>query len=400
MDGTAHGTKRSRAGRHLRSWADRGWAATRRLLSGNEPERSTALMLVKAAVATVAAWQIAVHLLGSTVPYYAPLAALLVVDRTIERSLWTSARRLVAVVAGALTAWAVGEAVGATWWSVGLVVLVTLAVARLPALGEHGVQITITALFALLTVGGTGESYLGSVVVETLVGGLVGLTVNIVVIPPLQTRTPTRRLAAMIDRFTGLLRRMADALENDWRTAPVEDWRVEVQRIGESVPALRQTVLSGRESSRFNPRMKFTRTHPDWVAMLGLVNTVDRAQWQLAGICRGLAAAHAERFSDDGDGSGPDPQFLVSLATVLRQSADTLDDLEQPTAVDDATRHEHDPAVGLARMSPTQHSPYAREEEEPDSSWRAYAELVTDARRLVSELSQQTDESSPSGTRR
>ena len=49
------------------------------------PERDALLLLVKAAIATVIAWQFAVRVLHSPVPFYAPMAALLVVDRTQVR---------------------------------------------------------------------------------------------------------------------------------------------------------------------------------------------------------------------------------------------------------------------------------------------------------------------------
>ena len=76
-----------------------GWAqAVRAALTRPGPERFEAVLLLKAAVATVLAWQVAVHLLDSPAPFYAPMAALLVVDRTMVRSLGASARRVAAVV--------------------------------------------------------------------------------------------------------------------------------------------------------------------------------------------------------------------------------------------------------------------------------------------------------------
>lgn len=51
------------------------------------PERETALLLAKAALATVLAWQFSVAVLERPTPFYAPLAALLVVDRTVAASM-------------------------------------------------------------------------------------------------------------------------------------------------------------------------------------------------------------------------------------------------------------------------------------------------------------------------
>ena len=65
-----------------------GWAsAVRAALTTPGVERAEGLLVLKAAVATVLAWQLAVHLLDSPTPFYAPMAALLVVDRTMVRSI-------------------------------------------------------------------------------------------------------------------------------------------------------------------------------------------------------------------------------------------------------------------------------------------------------------------------
>jgi Aromatic acid exporter family member 1 len=85
------------------------------------PERNAFLLLCKAALATVLAWEFAVRVLHSPTPFYAPMAALLVVDRTLVRSLWASVQRIAAVVLGMSVAWAVGSVVGVRWWSIGAV---------------------------------------------------------------------------------------------------------------------------------------------------------------------------------------------------------------------------------------------------------------------------------------
>ena len=78
------------------------------------PERDALLLLVKAAVAAVVAWQFALHVLHSSVPFYAPMAALLVVDRTMVRSLAASVQRIAAVVLGLGVAWVVAIRAGIT----------------------------------------------------------------------------------------------------------------------------------------------------------------------------------------------------------------------------------------------------------------------------------------------
>ena len=57
-------------------------------------------------------------------PFYAPMAALLVVDRTMVRSLSASAQRIAAVVLGLGVAWVASTFVGVTWWTMFVVILV------------------------------------------------------------------------------------------------------------------------------------------------------------------------------------------------------------------------------------------------------------------------------------
>src|SRR4051794_25390038 len=106
-----------------------GWArAARNAVTRPGVEPAEGLLLLKGAVATVLAWQLAVHLLGSDQPFYAPMAALPVVDRTMVRSLGASARRVAAVVLGMSIAWLVGSLVGVTWWSMVAVMFVALLI--------------------------------------------------------------------------------------------------------------------------------------------------------------------------------------------------------------------------------------------------------------------------------
>ena len=79
--------------------------ALRKALRQPGPERDALMLLVKAALATVLAWQFAMHVLHSPVPFYAPMAALLVVDRTMVRSVSASAQRIAAVILGLAVAW-------------------------------------------------------------------------------------------------------------------------------------------------------------------------------------------------------------------------------------------------------------------------------------------------------
>jgi Aromatic acid exporter family member 1 len=115
----------------------RATRSSRLALSLAGPERDIFLLLCKAALATVLAWQFAVRVLHSPTPFYAPMAALLVVDRTMVRSLLASVQRIAAVVLGMSVAWAVGSVAGVSWWSIGPVIFFALLLGRWSRRGDR-----------------------------------------------------------------------------------------------------------------------------------------------------------------------------------------------------------------------------------------------------------------------
>jgi Aromatic acid exporter family member 1 len=90
----------------------------------------------KSAVATIArlastailAYVIALQLPGTTHPVLAPLTALLVVQVSVYQTLRSAARRITAVLVGVLLAVGLSVWVGFTWWSLGLTIVIALAI--------------------------------------------------------------------------------------------------------------------------------------------------------------------------------------------------------------------------------------------------------------------------------
>jgi uncharacterized membrane protein YgaE (UPF0421/DUF939 family) len=177
----------------------RATRSSRLALSQAGPERDNFLLLCKAALATVLAWQFAVRVLHSPTPFYAPMAALLVVDRTMVRSPWAGVQRIAAVVLGMSVAWAVGSVAGVSWWSVGLVIFFALLLGRWSRLGDHGLQVPAMVLLSLLTVGGTSVSFTSVTILETVIGGAIGVITNAVVLAPLHLRRPREQVVAIPD---------------------------------------------------------------------------------------------------------------------------------------------------------------------------------------------------------
>ena len=240
----------------MAGWGRTAWAA----LTRSGVERAEALLLLKAAVATVLAWQLAVRLLDSPYPFYAPVAALLVVDRTIVRSIGARARRVTAVGVGMCIAWLVGSLVGVTWWSMFVAVLI----GRWPRLGDHGIQVPAMVLLSLITVNGTDTEFTYLTIVETVLGGVVGVAVNAVVLSPMHVDEPRRAVRDLTERLQRVLADMAEGLREGWDGGRARGGYDEATEIGELAPEALRAVQTGHESTRFNLRHRPRQVRVDW----------------------------------------------------------------------------------------------------------------------------------------
>jgi uncharacterized membrane protein YgaE (UPF0421/DUF939 family) len=191
---------------------------TRRLPGGRLPGLRTA----KLVLAAVLAYALAGALDTSPDRVLAPLTALLVVQLTLFQTLASAIGRVVSVLSGVVLAVAVSELLGVSWWSFGLLVLASLVVGQVLRLRSHALEVPISAMI-VLALGGTATSATGRVV-ETLLGGAVGLAVNVLVAPPLHVRPAEDAVGRLAERLAAFLDELADDLRLGWSRAAADAW--------------------------------------------------------------------------------------------------------------------------------------------------------------------------------
>jgi gas vesicle protein len=358
----------------------RATRSSRLAFSQAGPERDTFLLLCKAALATVLAWQFAVRVLHSPTPFYAPMAALLVVDRTMVRSLVASVQRIAAVVLGMSAAWAVGSVAGVNWWSIGPVIFFALLLGRWSRLGDHGVQVPAMVLLSLLTVRGTNADFTYMTILETLIGGAIGVVTNAVVIAPLHLRRPREQVVALARQVYQLLGEMAQGLRDDWDADLARHWYRVGGQIASDVPDVIEEISTGRESLRLNPRHNVRPVRVDWKGYESTVEALRHTQWQITGIARTLVDAADDRARQP----APSPQFLARYADALDALAEVVTDFGRHG---DDTRATFDRWVGQTEGILTELREVVRATplEDPEV-WPVYGSLITDAQRAVREL--------------
>ncbi|MFF8941811.1 aromatic acid exporter family protein [Streptomyces sp. NPDC014864] len=157
--------------------------------------------------AAVLAYLAGLWLSGNARPLLAPLTALLVVQVTLHATSTLGIRLIAGVAVGVLIAVGFADAVGLTWWSLGLLVLVCLPLGHLLHLAPWGEEVAVTDTLVLGVGGQRTEAHEG--VIETLMGVTVGVLLNPVVAPPLYggpAGEASRDVAARLRLLVGLSR--------------------------------------------------------------------------------------------------------------------------------------------------------------------------------------------------
>ena len=138
-------------------------------------------------VAAVAGYVVGKVLFPGTQPLLAALTAMLVVQVTPVSLLASGVDRVVAVVTGVTLAVVFASVVPLEWWSLGLLIFVSMAVGQALRLRDNLIEVPISAMLVL----GVGTLGTGSVawqrIVETLVGAGVGVATNLLFPPKVAT---------------------------------------------------------------------------------------------------------------------------------------------------------------------------------------------------------------------
>jgi hypothetical protein len=194
---------------------------------------------------------------GSTL--LAPLTALLVVQLTPVSLLSSGLDRVLSVVAGVLVAVGFSSLTGLSWWSLTVLIALSLLVAQTLRLGPNALEVPISAMLVLgAGVSGT-ESAAWKRIAETLVGAGVGIVVNLVFPPRLahpDAETAIRNLAnGLAATLEAAADDLDDAMDSDDRLPErIGYWLGEIRARTHSLPDVGDSLLRAEESRRLNLR--------------------------------------------------------------------------------------------------------------------------------------------------
>ena len=216
--------------------------------------RAPLLQVLKSAGATIAAWLIAGWLIPGPLPVFAAIAALLVVQPSVNQSLSKALERSAGVILGVVIAVLLSLLLGARSWVVLAAVVVAMLVAwSLRASTGTGNQVAISAVL-VLALGSSNPDYALDRILETLIGAAIGFVVNVAIVPPVLS-APARRDIGMLGReLAASLDRLADALPTTRTAAQLQELMLEARLLRPMKDAAEASLTAATESLSLNPR--------------------------------------------------------------------------------------------------------------------------------------------------
>lgn len=212
------------------------------------------LQAVKTSVATVLAWLLAQLLLPGDLPIFAAIAALLVVQPSINQSLGKAVERSLGVIGGVLIAYAVGLIFGQSSWIVLLAIVLSILLAWALRLGPGSAnQLPISAML-VLSLGATTPGYALERIIETIIGAVVALVINVLIVPPVLLAPAHEAVVLLAREVADTLDRVAEALRAPQKPFTLEEMMIKARLLRPMLGAADRAVTQAEESLTLNPR--------------------------------------------------------------------------------------------------------------------------------------------------
>ncbi|MDX6375073.1 MAG: hypothetical protein QOD98_4061 [Nocardioidaceae bacterium] len=325
--------------------------------------RGAVLWSLRITVAATASYLVASLVFPGTEPLLAPLTAMLVVQVTPLSLLASGLDRVIAVVAGVVLAVGFAAVVPLEWWSLGVLILISITLGQFLRLRSNLVEVAISAML-VLGVGAVGaEAAAWQRIAETLVGAAVGIIATLVFPPKVASSDAGRAIDGLADAISELLARAAGELDAMAEEEPqrlagaAREWLDDARRITHDIPVVGAALLRAEEGRRLNVRA-VRAPHVEPGLRQGL-EALEHTAVAVRGLMRSVADASDGDWLDEASAG----EVLRDLAEALRQLAAGTD------AFGELVRHEGDVEVSLGREDIT------RLQEAQDGMLRARARL-------------------------
>ncbi|MFI9155771.1 aromatic acid exporter family protein [Streptomyces sp. NPDC053367] len=284
----------------------REWPAPLVRMARRRREPVVVQALRSSAAATIA-YVVALHLSPEAAPLTAPLTALLVVQVTLYATLTNGIRRVNSVVAGVLVAIAFSLLVGLTWWSLALLIVASLAVGHLVRVDEYVPEVAISAML-VLGVTAVGD-YAWARVLETLIGAVVGLSINVLLPPPVWVGEAGESIEGLARRVRQLMLRLGEQAAGRTPFLRAAARLHEARQLDHDIVGVDAALRQAEDSLRLNPRVREGLLHR--IVLRTGLDTLEIVTVVLRVLARTLTDLAKERE--------PEPLFREETGAVIEQ---------------------------------------------------------------------------------
>lgn len=271
-----------------------------------------AAFIARLTATAVFAYMLALVLPGTGRSVLAPLTAVLVVQATLYQTVRSAIHRVVSVVAGVLLALGLSAALGFTWWSLGLTIAVALTVGSVLKLGDHALEVPISAMLILSV--DTGAAASGRIV-DTLVGAASGLLGGLL-LSPARTQPAEDAIGNLSRQMAALLEEIASGLAGCPDPGEAEASLVRARALTGEIRRVDEALGEAEDSLRFRPpALRPGRTA---VPLRNGLETLEHAAVTIRGLARSITD---DARLPDGETAVRAADAPDMLAEVLRQLA-------------------------------------------------------------------------------
>ncbi|WP_433784236.1 FUSC family protein [Actinomycetospora sp. CA-101289] len=284
--------------------------------------RDSGLPILQCALAAGLAFLVARNVVGHALPFFAPIACVLVLGVGVTNRLRRSVELAVGVSVGVAVGDLIVAAIGPGWWQISVVVGLALLAALLFDVGALLLNQAAVSAVLIATLQPPGTTAAFSRWIDTLIGAAIGL-LTAATLPSHPLTRARRGLAALLDELEAVLTGIADAFEAgdaEAATAVLERARATQGR----VDALADAVDAGFEITTIAPQRR--RHRGELARLRAAVRPVDLALRNARVLARrGYAALR--------DGERPD----ADLVPVLRRFAEAVGVLRRELTTGEST---------------------------------------------------------------
>jgi uncharacterized membrane protein YccC len=215
-------------------------------------KRLPVLQMLKTIIAAVAAWYTALLVVPGEKPIFAVMAAIIVVQPSVNQSIGKALERSIGTILGVIVALGASMAFGAPGWLVIVAISVAIFLGWLfKFTAATSNQIAISAMLVIV-IGAATPTYALHRILETLVGVIVGLIINAIIVPPVALKPAVDATATLTDHVASVLEDMGAVLTRETSDEVIETIYLRARALRGELNTARTTVEKARESMRFN----------------------------------------------------------------------------------------------------------------------------------------------------